>query len=606
MIAAKSPRSSISSVPTESFDYDTSNSISESEDESYNESKLHTPASILNKRSSVGSKGNRRSSITSNRSLGSTLPLEDSMMDESINYEDGFESNSSSVLSVKSNNKNIKNKKASSPFSLEESPVRVTSPLDNDEYPPETSVENELFSPLNKKNNKNKNNAPSSSSSRDGAKGRMGYNNIEDNDDDNADFGDDFDFGGDDNMYNDDDNMSNDDDNNNIQSSLKRTPKSASSSKTSDSAGNRRVSFGKDTKKTSASSHKTPQSRRSSFTSDVPTPDSINSRYSIGNCFYIIFNHYVYNFLLYKMFISLSLYINIIIGTTPGSNEFQRGREIVDETFTGGDNDDDVLTDSDLDSDEGVTDKSGFTDDMSFLDDKKKRSRDGGSYSESSSEDDISDDEDTDGLRRSRRATKGKKFAFWKNERPIYERGKMVGELHADPTPKKKVIKKKLIKNNSNKAKFKQMKDSDDDEMIETSHSINLPAKFKYVNSNEGGFRDVWDDVNNKENSMKVFCYSENRKFHDLPKTVERPPGKDTLSMATSTFTNQEIPGIMSAWTSGVIELPSGAIKDAEGVGECSQVFFIADCQDSAIELGIASPKELTWNDKSAIRQVIS
>jgi hypothetical protein len=28
--------------------------------------------------------------------------------------------------------------------------------------------------------------------------------------------------------------------------------------------------------------------------------------------------------------------------------------------------------------------------------------------------------------------------------------------------------------------------------------------------------------------------------------------------------------------------LPPGAIKDAEGVGECSQVFFVSECQDGA------------------------
>ena len=30
----------------------------------------------------------------------------------------------------------------------------------------------------------------------------------------------------------------------------------------------------------------------------------------------------------------------------------------------------------------------------------------------------------------------------------------------------------------------------------------------------------------------------------------------------------------------GFVELPAGAIKDAEGVGECSQVFFVSECQD--------------------------
>jgi hypothetical protein len=32
----------------------------------------------------------------------------------------------------------------------------------------------------------------------------------------------------------------------------------------------------------------------------------------------------------------------------------------------------------------------------------------------------------------------------------------------------------------------------------------------------------------------------------------------------------------------GFVVLPAGAIKDAEGVGDCSQVFFVSECQDGA------------------------
>ena len=50
------------------------------------------------------------------------------------------------------------------------------------------------------------------------------------------------------------------------------------------------------------------------------------------------------------------------------------------------------------------------------------------------------------------------------------------------------------------------------------------------------------------------------------------------------------------------MELPPGAIKDAEGVGECSQVFFVTDCQDGALEVGIADPSDEEWNDDIAQR----
>ena len=46
----------------------------------------------------------------------------------------------------------------------------------------------------------------------------------------------------------------------------------------------------------------------------------------------------------------------------------------------------------------------------------------------------------------------------------------------------------------------------------------------------------------------------------------------------------------MSGWITGFVELPPGAIKDAEGVGECAQVFFISEAQNGSLELGIADP----------------
>jgi hypothetical protein len=36
----------------------------------------------------------------------------------------------------------------------------------------------------------------------------------------------------------------------------------------------------------------------------------------------------------------------------------------------------------------------------------------------------------------------------------------------------------------------------------------------------------------------------------------------------------------------GIVELPPESIKDAEGVGVCSQVFFVGSCQPGAVELG--------------------
>ena len=55
----------------------------------------------------------------------------------------------------------------------------------------------------------------------------------------------------------------------------------------------------------------------------------------------------------------------------------------------------------------------------------------------------------------------------------------------------------------------------------------------------------------------------------------------------------------------GFIELPPDAIKDAEGVGRFTQVFFVSDCQDGALELGLADPAKDEWVDRSAQRVLL-
>ena len=75
---------------------------------------------------------------------------------------------------------------------------------------------------------------------------------------------------------------------------------------------------------------------------------------------------------------------------------------------------------------------------------------------------------------------------------------------------------------------------------------------------------------------------------------------------AAQTFNVPEISGVMPGWISGFIELPPFAVKEAEGVGECAQVFSISDCQAGSLEVGIADPREPEWDPKTAQRQVLS
>lgn len=67
----------------------------------------------------------------------------------------------------------------------------------------------------------------------------------------------------------------------------------------------------------------------------------------------------------------------------------------------------------------------------------------------------------------------------------------------------------------------------------------------------------------------------------ELPITAPRPKGHTGVAFASQAFNVEEVPGRMSSWISGYMELPPGAIKDAEGVGSCCQVFTVAKCQEN-------------------------
>ena len=327
------------------------------------------------------------------------------------------------------------------------------------------------------------------------------------------------------------------------------TPASRSTKKTPGTSGGRRVSFGDGTKVGGASSNKsrTPGSSRSSA---ATTPEPNQSMIS-----------------------------------TPGSNEFTRGRVIKDDTYIN-DDDDDEEEEEDEDTDsEGDTSA-----DRSFLSEIKKRKN------QMDIDDDDEDDEEDTGARRSKRATKGQKFAFWKNERPVYQRGELVGRIAADPTPRKPKKKDERFK----LTKLKKIREN------EMELPVIVPKNISYIDREVGDELSVWDDEADAAKITRCVCYRETLEpASALPITAVRPKGKEGVAYAAQSFNVAENSGVMSGWISGFVELPPGSIKDAEGVGECTQVFFISDCQDESIEIGVASPDALEWNDKTAQRQLL-
>ena len=337
---------------------------------------------------------------------------------------------------------------------------------------------------------------------------------------------------------------------------------SISKSNRGSSSNNRRVSFGKDTKKGPKTSHSNDK------TKPIQTPDSRRS--------------------------SLSL-------STPGSNDFPRGHALPDESFQ--------VDNSSEESDTDSEDKSGFTE-TSFVNSIQKRTIDDSDdenviMDDGNDDNDDNDDEDDDRVRRSRRATKGKRFAFWKGERPVYDKGNIVGLLKAAPTPAKRK-RDLLINNQILKKKSTKINALKEEPLEDENEPIILTKGVNYIDRNNGDELEVWDDNTEKSKITRVVCYNETLQPPSaLPITAQRPKGKNGVGFAAQSFNIPEIAGIMSGWITGFVELPAGAIKDAEGVGECTQVFPVADCQDGAIELGIADPNIPQWDDATAQRQLL-
>eukprot|EP00605_Chrysophyceae_sp_TOSAG23-4_P000430 GSChrysophyteH1.ASY1.ANO1.487.1 assembled CDS len=287
--------------------------------------------------------------------------------------------------------------------------------------------------------------------------------------------------------------------------------------------------------------------------------------------------------------------------STPGSEEFTRGRKPLDETFEASSDEEGVdRTDvQDTDSDEDDRNTSGYAED-SFASAVRKRKKyfDGDDDGDADEEEEEEEDERM-GARRSKRVTKGKKMAWWKGERPVYDAGRMIGLLTSKPTPVK-------VSKAGRPAKIRESMKYDALAVVKAEEPVVLPSDVQYLSRDAGEELSVWDDVANSTQTLKILCYGENNDSASaLPITAPRPPNKDAVGFAAQSFNVPEISNSMSGWISGFVELPPGAIKDAEGVGGCAQVFFISECQDEALEFGIADPVEAEWKDETAQRHLL-
>lgn len=356
--------------------------------------------------------------------------------------------------------------------------------------------------------------------------------------------------------------------------------------------------------------------------------------------------------------------------STPGTNAFQRGIRLSDASYhqsmvqDDGSQNDEIETDveDDFKDQTTVTDSSSFMDNSylqeisennrKYVEGKAKVRSTETAYSKEQQknlkilgkrkslldqDEQEEESEEETGLRRSGRATQGRRFAFWKSERPVYDHGTIVGVLTAEPTPKKPktTVKrgrksKKTLDNDmdfeketgsarkkkknvilsdvaSSPVLFSPMSRGGNSLSSQDLPTPEIPKDRNYLEKpTEAEVLQVWDEVNQQAQPRKVIsCADFLNPPSALPKTAKRPRGKDGVGYAVHTFHVAELPGTMSGWISGFLQLPPESIKDAEGVGKYAQNFVVTGCHEGSLELGLAHPQKAVWEESTAQRVLL-
>ena len=220
-------------------------------------------------------------------------------------------------------------------------------------------------------------------------------------------------------------------------------------------------------------------------------------------------------------------------------------------------------------------------------------------------------------LRRSRRA-KFPPLEYWKNEKLIYHANndyddQILGDMpvvgavvKALPTPyKKRKIEtkskqKKKSKKNEKYEPFAQKSSRASNESQSVYDDTELREKYEII---EGDVADIWDDDLGGTNQRKVVSKVSKMVSSVLPITRHRDPSESrVVGSASQAFNIPEANDTIPGWISGHLILPPKGIKDAEGVGLCSQVFNVQRCQPNSLEVSLADPDDSEYDPETAQR----
>lgn len=314
--------------------------------------------------------------------------------------------------------------------------------------------------------------------------------------------------------------------------------------------------------------------------------------------------------------------------STPMTGEFPRGTRIPDETFVE-DEDGDLV-----DTDEEDVDQSGYTD-TSYLQSVRRKLQKNLDKSLEERE-----EEAASAVRRSKRITKGMTFQFWRNERPLYMRGRLKGYVTSEPTPVKQQEQKSRIRyggeegdgvqqekprrkkkpaggqaadRSSQSRQSGRVQDEEADFSPEETGDfpVSLPDYVEYLDLDKAKEEvAVWNDETGTKAVLPASLIFRTKTsmepFTELPVTSQRLAGKEKPALAAQGFSVPEVPNMMSGWISGVLLLLPMSVKDEEGVGECAQVFHIGRCQKDSVEVAIADPSNEEWRADLAQRVLLN
>jgi hypothetical protein len=87
----------------------------------------------------------------------------------------------------------------------------------------------------------------------------------------------------------------------------------------------------------------------------------------------------------------------------------------------------------------------------------------------------------------------------------------------------------------------------------------------------------IWNDREQAVRKTRVICRAETmaENEHELPITAQRSSDENEgVGSAAQAFFTPSMSKGTPGWISGYVTLPPKAIKDAEGVGACNQVFI--------------------------------